>query len=111
MRAAPSRCSEGPKKQRWFHGSPATQMKNNATSMQKPLAEHISTHKYFNLIIINYIFGFTKRPVYSATYCGVAYEDVLKCRLRLQQTDQIPRMCRSGTSGWRRLPGQNSAHG
>jgi hypothetical protein len=38
-----------------FHGSPATQMKNRPASVQKPHAEHISTHKYFNLIVIYYI--------------------------------------------------------
>ncbi len=74
-----------------FHWSPATHMKTmHLLSMQNPRACNVYTRKYFDLIVSKYIFSLLNFKAYFTTYCDVAYGDVLQCRLRYQQTAQIP---------------------
>jgi hypothetical protein len=74
----------------WVAGDQDEKMKDEKRSeFAKEIAEHIVNHKYFRLIVIYDNFVLHTRFTYFITYLGVAYIDVLYCRLCHKRTAQI----------------------
>jgi hypothetical protein len=92
----------------WVAGDPDTKTRRVHEKSHK---EPNWTQIYLELRVFNYISTLLQVAACFIAHGGVTYVDVLRCRLRRQQTAQIPLMRRSSTVQWRRRPAQNSAQG